>query len=1753
MESTFAIGSSSGIVPDPQSSAIANRNAPSSSVVPGRGTKKCTQRNRTGILSRQASEREDVDTASGYLQSASEDDDARYSDTNSLPRRFADGVSSAGSSIRGITKASHPPSPLSPPPNSATSTASTSSQSGGENFSSNSSRLHQPLQNRTSLYRRQASGDSYRTGEVSEDGALPMSFTASSNSLSRAKSISSVSSVNSTSSMEAVPFRAAPMGNVRPGYGGYPKDRANINAATRAASRANDVSTINAVSGADANAIAETGGPTRKIEGAALAKQKILPKGPSDDWLYRNAPGMGSKLNGRNGLSAYHAIGSPSRLGDRPASIAAPESPKPFAPITGSEEQTLELYRNLIQPSSRLKPSIRSKLAKRAGKLGLKPLTSMGSAMSDGAMLSTNGLQGAEQGGRSELPTILLERPGLPVTTLSSASTSLRSSKTYHLNPTSTTITAITPEGETMSRTTSSVTHAPLIVPKNPPGPPGSGPAPSPGLIGPPSPFYSFAIASPKVSPKRLSDEVDPLSSPQENDNTLQEGIDVSFVSGSSNTTLTFPNALASREGDAGTITPAQQIRKDAQAGIARAPAEPSGSTPGPNPSMFVNESEEEMMNEAVFIQTRPPSMSLSTQATARPNTTQMNNATLLPSVYTARPTTGGRRPSVQRSSASEVMGSSRLNPNSQSKGLLINEDSGVSEYWSGKPIRSNSASPESANAKALPLIPMATAEASFLQSDTPADGTDVTSDLSRRLALLTPTMGTTDDDSKAPLPSDAITNKTSPRRLTTSLQPGIESQRDGKSSISTAQQNGSYDELEEMASLPSTAVSSASASLYPTTIKHPEEAVAAPGKYIPHPEELLQNSSLRLSTTAAKANDQVEGLRSSPLPSTQVMAVKEDGNRPRSVSVARSTRVETDFIFGDILGEGSYSTVMEAWDVKPMRERGEELPNDLKESNVEGSAMDAMVGKTLSPKQRSSIQGTKAYAIKILDKVHILKEKKQKYVAVEREALSLLIRHPGVITLFWTFQNRDSLYFVLELAPNGELLTFIKKLGSFSLECARYYGAQLVETIQGMHDVGVLHRDLKPENVLLDAEMKIKVTDFGSAKVCKKDVKSGEDDVVGQQGASRQRASSFVGTAEYVSPELLTEKHVSEASDWWSFGCLLYQMLSGKPPFKGVSEYQTFQKIMKGEFEYPSGLDQQAKDLIDGILTLNTDDRFQAKEIRQHAFFSTIDWSQVWHTPAPRLEAGIYSRPTAPIRKPSAKSEEEEVEVSSDNNLASASDNDGKSVFSSLHEPIASPDGTAFSKVAKTRDADLQDADDDDSSFSDSKDNSFAPRRRGLSAGASATEKMSSDHPSIPTFSTSRRAGNFFRMAAGLASVSDSKADKSMTGSSDSSNTPSRAMSTFRTISRTGSGLNLHSQGNAHNSEATQQRSQNPNRSSMPITASSIDSNFSPTSPRYDLSSSTNRQFYAALATSWAALLLPNESLLYSCPILHRSTGALLRSNTKKRQLLLTDFPRLLCVKETNDQLRVKSEVILGLPKVTTASGMYRSWNTAEDDDDDDDEDDEDELDKDIEGEGSRDDDRGGKSKRISGEVTQRRSSYTPARMQRQSSAGPLLATTTRPASTQFTSAQSAEVKAANLIKKKVMERRESFPLAPKQQQQQQSQSSHQQQQQQQHQHSSSSSQLSSMAVNNGPLLNQRYSGISLVNNQANSFADASPNFMTSIEQKSIRTFLVITPSKSFLYEDPSGDATHWVKSITMAAASRGTSSSHKDGSFVS
>lgn len=271
------------------------------------------------------------------------------------------------------------------------------------------------------------------------------------------------------------------------------------------------------------------------------------------------------------------------------------------------------------------------------------------------------------------------------------------------------------------------------------------------------------------------------------------------------------------------------------------------------------------------------------------------------------------------------------------------------------------------------------------------------------------------------------------------------------------------------------------------------------------------------------------------------------------------------------------------------------------------------------------------------------MREGKQEYIKRERELMAVMSGCRGFVNLFCTFQDSKSLYFVMTYATNGDLLPHINKVGSFDNACTKFYAAELVLALENMHKRGVIHRDLKPENVLLNSQMHTLIADFGSAKMIEADVSrpdmASEPEAkkfsetenshprLGQNSRyQRGRKNSFVGTAQYVSPEILKGQASTAANDLWALGCIIYQMVSGLPPFRGGSEYLIFQSILKKEMSYPEGFDPVARDLVEKLLVLEPSERIGAKDqnryesIRSHPFFAGIDWTNLHEQEPPKI-----------------------------------------------------------------------------------------------------------------------------------------------------------------------------------------------------------------------------------------------------------------------------------------------------------------------------------------------------------------------------------------------------------------------------------------------------------------------------------------------------------------------------------------------------
>ncbi|KAL0736610.1 hypothetical protein Bca4012_012820 [Brassica carinata] len=307
-------------------------------------------------------------------------------------------------------------------------------------------------------------------------------------------------------------------------------------------------------------------------------------------------------------------------------------------------------------------------------------------------------------------------------------------------------------------------------------------------------------------------------------------------------------------------------------------------------------------------------------------------------------------------------------------------------------------------------------------------------------------------------------------------------------------------------------------------------------------------------------------------------------------------------------------------------------------------------------------------YALKIMDKKFITKENKTAYVKLERIVLDQL-DHPGIIKLFFTFQDSFSLYMALESCEGGELFDQITRKGRLSEDEARFYSAQVVDALEYIHSMGLIHRDIKPENLLLTSDGHIKIADFGS-------VKPMQDSriTVLPNAASDDKACTFVGTAAYVPPEVLNSSPATFGNDLWALGCTIYQMLSGTSPFKDASEWLIFQRIIARDIKFPSHFSEAARDLVDRLLDTDPSRRPGAGSegyaaLKRHPFFMGVDWKNLRSQTPPKLAPDPASQTASPERDDAHGSPWNPTHIGD----SSAAHNDGHSAPSTPSESSGS------------------------------------------------------------------------------------------------------------------------------------------------------------------------------------------------------------------------------------------------------------------------------------------------------------------------------------------------------------------------------------------------------------------------------------------------------------------------------------------------
>nr|AML79597.1 putative LOV domain-containing protein [Krameria lanceolata] len=289
-------------------------------------------------------------------------------------------------------------------------------------------------------------------------------------------------------------------------------------------------------------------------------------------------------------------------------------------------------------------------------------------------------------------------------------------------------------------------------------------------------------------------------------------------------------------------------------------------------------------------------------------------------------------------------------------------------------------------------------------------------------------------------------------------------------------------------------------------------------------------------------------------------------------------------------------------------------------------------------------LKGTgELYAMKAMEKSIMLNRNKVHRACIEREIISVL-DHPFLPTLYTSFQTSTHVCLITDFCPGGELFALLDKqpMKIFKEESARFYAAEVLIGLEYLHCLGIIYRDLKPENILLQKDGHVVLTDFDLSFIspCRPQVIKHPPPSNRRRSRSQpppifvaepvSQSNSFVGTEEYIAPEIITGAGHTSAIDWWALGILLYEMLYGRTPFRGKNRQKTFANILHKDLTFPSSIPVSlaARQLINALLQRDPASRLGsnsgANEIKQHPFFRGINWPLIRCMDPPPLDAPL-------------------------------------------------------------------------------------------------------------------------------------------------------------------------------------------------------------------------------------------------------------------------------------------------------------------------------------------------------------------------------------------------------------------------------------------------------------------------------------------------------------------------------------------------
>lgn len=236
---------------------------------------------------------------------------------------------------------------------------------------------------------------------------------------------------------------------------------------------------------------------------------------------------------------------------------------------------------------------------------------------------------------------------------------------------------------------------------------------------------------------------------------------------------------------------------------------------------------------------------------------------------------------------------------------------------------------------------------------------------------------------------------------------------------------------------------------------------------------------------------------------------------------------------------------------------------------------------------------------MKILKKAHVIETQQQQHALSER-AIMMSCRHPFICRMYKTFRDDKYVFMLMEACLGGEVWSILRDKNTFDDTTTRFITGCVIEALEYLHSRNIIYRDLKPENLLLDSQGYVKLVDFGFSKII----------------LSSRKTWTFCGTPEYVAPEIILNRGHDKAVDFWAIGIMMYELLTGTPPFCAFDPMKTYKIILKGidALGFPSYISRNAVSLMRRLCRDNPSERLGYQkggisDIKKHKWFQGFDW----------------------------------------------------------------------------------------------------------------------------------------------------------------------------------------------------------------------------------------------------------------------------------------------------------------------------------------------------------------------------------------------------------------------------------------------------------------------------------------------------------------------------------------------------------------